>query len=154
MIKRDIIRRTKDILENILVKTEIYLIDVDYTKENNVYYLKIFINKEEGITIEECSNVSRQLSKVLDDEDYIETKYFLEVSSPGIDRPFKAIDDYKNNINKKIEINLYAKKFNEKSFVGKLVNIDRESIILELENKKNHRFNFDEISKANKHVEF
>src|SRR6056297_3820379 len=118
MNKTSIISRTENLLKNILKDKEINLVEVDYVKENNIYYLKVYLDTDKGITIDECSEVSRELSKLLDDEEFIENSYFLEVSSPGIDRPFKSVEDYGKNINEIIEINLYAKKNNQKKFNG------------------------------------
>ncbi|MBG0764893.1 MAG: ribosome maturation factor RimP [Tissierellales bacterium] len=155
MYKRDIIRRTEEILNEILVDEDIFLVEVDYTKENNIYYLKVYLDTEDGITIDQCSDVSRILSNKLDELDYIEDSYFLEVSSPGIDRPFKTNEDFKRNLNKLIEVNLYAKKNGEKLYVGKLINIEDDSITIKIENKENKeiKFKIDEIAKANKHIE-
>lgn len=155
MYKRDIIRRTEEILNEILVDEDIFLVEVDYTKENNIYYLKVYLDTEDGITIDQCSDVSRILSNKLDELDYIEDSYFLEVSSPGLDRPFKTYEDFKRNINELIEVNLYAKKNGEKLYVGKLINIEDDSITIKIENKENKeiKFKIDEIAKANKHIE-
>jgi len=154
--KREIISKTENLLNEILIDKDIYLVEVDYTKESNIYYLRIFLDTEDGITIDKCSEVSRILSKKLDELDFIEESYFLEVSSPGIDRPFKSIEDYKNNINQKIEINLYAKRDNDKIFVGKLIKIEKDNITIQLEEKPNKElvFKINEIAKANKHIEF
>ena len=156
MGKREIISKTENLLNEILIDKDIYLVEVDYTKESNIYYLRIFLDTEDGITIDKCSEVSRILSKKLDELDFIEESYFLEVSSPGIDRPFKSIEDYKNNINQKIEINLYAKRDNDKIFVGKLIKIEKDNITIQLEEKPNKElvFKINEIAKANKHIEF
>lgn len=155
MHKRDIIRRTEEILNEILVDEDIFLVEVDYTKENNIYYLKVYLDTEDGITIDQCSDVSRVLSNKLDELDYIEDSYFLEVSSPGLDRPFKTYEDFKRNINELIEVNLYAKKNGEKLYTGKLINIEDDSITIKIENKENKeiKFKIDEIAKANKHIE-
>ncbi len=156
MNKTSIISRTENLLKDILKDKEINLVEVDYVKENNIYYLKVYLDTDKGITIDECSEVSRELSKLLDDEEFIENSYFLEVSSPGIDRPFKSVEDYGKNINEIIEINLYAKKNNQKKFIGKLINIAKDSITIEIDDKDKSKyiFNFDEISKANKHIDF
>lgn len=156
MSKRNIISKTEEILKEILIDKDIFLVEVDYTKENNIYYLKVFIDTDEGITIDECSDVSRALSKKLDDLDFIEDSYFLEISSPGIDRPFKSLEDYEKNINEKIELNLYAKKDNKKVFVGKLTDIDNEIITIQLDDEsgKEMVFKMNEIAKANKYIEF
>lgn len=156
MSKRDIISKTEEILNEILIDKDIFLVEVDYTKENNIYYLKVFIDTDEGISIDECSDVSRALSKKLDELDYIEESYFLEVSSPGIDRPFKSLEDYKKNIDEKIELNLYAKKDNKKVFVGILTNIEDEIITIQLDDESGREivFKINEIAKANKYIEF
>jgi len=156
MNKRDIINKTEEILNDLLIDGSIYLVEVDYTKENNVFYLKVYIDTDEGITIDECSDISRKLSKKLDELDYIEDSYFLEVSSPGIDRPFKSLEDYKKNLNKKIKISLYAKKDNKKIYVGELINIEDKNITIKLDDKSKREivFKIDEIAKANNYIEF
>jgi ribosome maturation factor RimP len=91
----------------ILEDTGISLVDVEYVREKD-WYLRIFIDKPDGIEIDDCQFVSEKLAEVLDEKDPIKDKYYLEVSSPGIDRPLKKENDYTANYGKKVDIQFYS----------------------------------------------
>jgi len=80
----DIIQSVKETVSSILENTPLQLVDVKYIKEGREWFLRVFINKDGGIEIEDCVFVSKQLSKILDEQDLIKTQYYLEVSSPGV----------------------------------------------------------------------
>ena len=83
------------------------LVDVEYVKEGGMNYLRAYIDKEGGITVDDCEVVARQMNEILDREDYIPDSYTFEVSSPGLGRPLKKEKDYVRNMNKEIEIRTY-----------------------------------------------
>lgn len=76
-------KKVSELVEKIISETALRLVKVEYLREGNEWYLRVYIDKDGGIEIADCVNVSKQLSKVLDEEDFIKTQYFLEVSSPG-----------------------------------------------------------------------
>ena len=90
------------LVEPILADTEMTLVDVEYVREKD-WYLRIFIDKPEGVEIDDCQLVSEKLTAVLDEKDPIPDKYFLEVSSPGIDRPLKKDHDFEAAYGTKVE---------------------------------------------------
>ena len=118
----------KEKIENI--GYELY--DVEYAKEGKNYFLRIFIDKPEGIDIEDCEKVNNEINDILDTADYIKEQYFLEVSSPGIERVLKKDRHLEQNIGKEIQIKLF-KKDNQgrKELQGTLKAFDAEYIILE-----------------------
>lgn len=112
----------------ILKKYNFEFIDTEYKKEGGQWYLRLFIDKEGGITIDDCQIVSEELSPKLDEIDPIEHSYIFEVSSPGIERPLKNERDYKRNLNKIIEIKFYEPLYGKKVIEGILLNYNENSI--------------------------
>lgn len=106
------------------------LYDVEYNKKSQDYYLTIYIDSEQGITLEDCEKVSDAIGDLLDEADYIEEQYFLEVSSPGLERTLRLDKHLEKAIGKEIEINLYTKVNNIKHFRGKLKDFTPEEIII------------------------
>ena len=103
MSKREIYeQKTEEILNPIMEELEFELVDVEYVKEGSMWYLRAYIDKPGGITVNDCEAVSRRLSDILDEKDFIEDSYVLEVSSPGLGRPLKKEKDYKRNLGKEI----------------------------------------------------
>ena len=87
-------QKTEELLLPIMEEQGFELVDVEYVKEGGSWYLRAYIDKPGGITVDDCENVSRQLSDLLDEKDYIEDSYILEVSSPGLGRPLKKEKDF------------------------------------------------------------
>lgn len=107
---------------------EIY--HIEYIKESGEYYLRIYIDKEEGIALSDCEKLSRSVSEIMDIEDPIEDAYFLEVSSPGLNRGLFTEDHYKNSVGKEVLI-VFTKPLNEKrNVVGILKEVTFDSLIV------------------------
>ena len=100
----------------ILEKRNFELVDVEYVKEGSTWYLRVYIDKEGGITSNDCADVSREMNEILDREDYVEGSYTFEVSSPGLGRPLKKEKDYKRSDGKELEIRTYRAINHEKEF--------------------------------------
>ena len=107
------------------------LVDVEYIKELGSYFLRIYIDKIGGVTLDDCQNMSEELSAKLDEKDPISGEYYLEVSSPGLDRPLKTDKDLERNLNKDVELKLYQPFKNRKSYEGELKAFSKEEITLE-----------------------
>jgi len=126
--------RVTDIVEKlaepIVVEAGLELVDVEYKKEGANWYLRVFIDKPDGVDIDDCSRVSEQLSDVLDEVDPIQNAYFLEVSSPGAERPLKKPSDYERAVGEHINISLYEALNGQKSYEGTLVECAEESVTL------------------------
>lgn len=146
MSKKIYEEKTRELIHNTLEKLGVELVDVEFVKEKSNYYLRIFVEKENGIDINTCEEISREFSDILDENDYIEEEYVLEISSPG-DRPFKTMRDYDRNLNKIIFVKLYESFEDNKEFVGKLINNEDDQITL-LVNNKEINFKKDKIAKA------
>lgn len=104
---RDYEERTEQLLQPIIDANNFEIVDVEYVKEGGNNFLRAYIDKEGGITIDDCELVSRALSDLLDQEDFIPDSYILEVSSPGLGRQLKKDKDFNRSIGKEIEIKLY-----------------------------------------------
>ena len=109
------------------------LYDVQYAKEGKDYFLRVFIDKEDGIDLNDCEKVSNEINSLLDEKDFIKEMYFLEVSSPGIERVLRKDEHLKDSIGKEIEVKLFKPIEKQKEFVGTLEDYNEEKIILVLE---------------------
>lgn len=125
------------------------LYDVEYVKEGPSYYLRIYIDKETGIDLNDCEKVSNEIDELLDKADYIKEQYYLEVSSPGLERQLKKDQHFSQNIGKKVEIKLFKKDNNgEKEYEGTLKSFDQEEITIETEKGKQINIERKNISQA------
>ena len=121
------------------------LYDVEYAKEGPNYYLRIYIDSPKGIDLNDCEKVSNQINEILDKEDYIKEQYFLEVSSPGIERILRKDEHLEQNIGKEVEVKLFKKDANgSKNYKGILEEFDTETITIK-ENIKIERKNIAQI---------
>ena len=120
MKREEVEKFITELINPILEDTGISLVDVEYVREKD-WYLRIFIDKPEGVEIDDCQFVSEKLAEVLDDKDPIKDKYYLEVSSPGIDRPLKKDKDYTANYGKKVDIQFYSPFEGNKELTGILL---------------------------------
>lgn len=116
--------QVESLMEEVLAGSEYELIDVEYVKEGRDWYLRIFVDKQSGIDLDDCQAISEQLSARLDKLDIISTAYILEVSSPGIDRILKKDRDFVREAGKVVDVTLYAPLDGKKSFVGELIGRD------------------------------
>lgn len=134
MSKREIYEaKAEELVLPIVEANHFELVDVEYVKEAGTWYLRIYIDKEGGININDCELVSRAFSDILDKEDYIEDAYILEVSSPGLGRPLKKEKDFQRNLGEEVEVRTYKPINKQKEFVGLLDAWDKETVTLQLE---------------------
>lgn len=147
-----IIQKIEKIVNPFINEMNLSLVDIEYLQESGYWYVRIFIENLNGdLTLEDCS----KLSSLIDDkiEELIEHKFFLEVSSPGIERPLKKIEDYVRFKGQKILLNLKNKLNDKKQIKATILDV-KENKILFLIDKKEEEINFDEIVKANILFEF
>lgn len=130
MTTKKVIKELIAICQTIADSLNFELVDVEYVKEFGNYYLRVFIDKEGGINLDDCQSMSEILSEQLDKKDPIGTAYFLEVSSPGLDRPLKTDKDLNRNIGKDIEVSLYSPLNKKKNYEGRLENYDAKFITI------------------------
>ncbi|MFC0188859.1 ribosome maturation factor RimP [Fictibacillus aquaticus] len=126
---------TAELVTPIVAEAGLELVDVEFAKEGKNWFLRVFIDSEKGVDIDECGLVSEKLSEKLDEIDPIEQPYFLEVSSPGVERPLKKPEDVKKAIGKNVHMKLYEAINGEKAFEGLLKDFDGETVTLEIKVK-------------------
>lgn len=125
--------KTEELILPIVEEKGFELVDVEYVKEGSNWYLRAYVDKPGGITINDLESVSRRLSDLLDEKDFINDAYILEVSSPGLGRPLKKDKDFDRSIGKEIEIHLYRSIDGSKQHVGLLKSYNKENIVIETE---------------------
>ena len=137
MSKREIYeQKTEEILNPIMEELKFELVDVEYVKEAGNWYLRAYIDKPGGIAVDDCEVISRALSDKLDEEDYIEDSYILEVSSPGLGRPLKKEKDFKRSIGREIEVRTFRAIDKQKEFTGILKEFDKDSFTIVMEDNE------------------
>lgn len=136
------------IVEELLENTALELVAVDYVKERD-WYLRVFIDKEGGVDLDDCQDLSRKLEELLDAQDLIKTSYILEVSSPGLDRELKKPRDFQREMGKDIDVSLFAPLDGKKVVTGPLSAYDGETI-----NVGNMAIPMDKVAKVNLHIDF
>ena len=130
----------------IIEKNGFELVDVEYVKEAGTWYLRAYIDKPGGISVDDCEVVSRAFSDILDEEDYIEDTYIFEVSSPGLGRPLKKEKDFARSIGEEVEIRTYRPIDRQKEFVGFLKTYDQTTVTIEYEDETTQVFNRSDIA--------
>ena len=133
-------KQTEELLEPIVTGFGFELVDVEYVKEAGTWYLRAYIDKPGGITVDDCEAVSRKFSDVLDEKDYI------EVSSPGLGRPLKKDKDFQRSLGEEVEIRTYRPIDRQKEFVGELKAYDKESVTIVYEDDTEQTFQRQEIA--------
>lgn len=138
--------KTEAFLKPLLEEYDFELVDVEYVKEGSNWYLRAYIDKEGGIAVDDCEMVSRRLSDWLDEEDFIEDSYILEVSSPGLGRPLKKEKDFARSVGKQVDIRLYRQRDKQKDFTGILIEYDKDSVTIEAEDGREMVFDRSDIA--------
>ncbi len=147
MSQRDMYEaKTEELILPILEKRNFELVDVEYVKEGQDYYLRAYIDKEGGITIDDCVDVSREMNDLLDELDFIKDPYIFEVSSPGLGRPLKKEKDFARSIGKEVEIHTYKAIDKKKEFFGILDSYDDTSVTITDEDQIQTTFNKSDIA--------
>ena len=146
-------KRVEEVVLPVLGELGLELVEVQYRREQNGWVLRLTIDKPDGVNLDDCAVASRELSQLLDIEDFIDQAYNLEVSSPGLDRPLKSMTDFQRFIGRKAKIKTIEPIAGEHVFIGNIQQTEGESIVLEV----GHRevvIPFLQVSKARLEVEF
>ncbi|MDD3404428.1 MAG: ribosome maturation factor RimP [Hespellia sp.] len=138
--------KTEELLTPIVEKYEFELVDVEYVKEGGTWYLRAYVDKPGGISVNDCALVSREFSEILDKEDYIEEAYIFEVSSPGLGRPLKKEKDFARSIGEEVEVRTYRAIERQKEFIGILKDYDKDTVTIEYEDETTQTFNRSDIA--------
>ena len=139
-------QRAEALLTPIVEEQGFELVDVEYVKEAGTWYLRAYIDKPGGITVDDCEVVSRQFSDILDEKDYIEDAYIFEVSSPGLGRPLKKEKDFKRSMGEEVEIRTYRAIDRQKEFTGILKAYDNDTVTIAYEDDTEQVFNKSDIA--------
>ena len=148
--------RTEELVKEIIINDDLEIVSVEYLKEGSNWILRVYIEDREGnLSIEDCTRISRALSGKLDEEDFIDDSYILEVSSPGVERPLRDEEDYNRFKGRKVYIKTYAPLNGKKEFTGTLEGLvdDTVNIILNDTDSK-VEIPFKSIANARLSVEF
>ena len=143
-----IVDKVKEFLQQLLPSMAMELFDIQFRREGHGWILRVFIDADEGVGLEDCSKVSRELSYYLDIEDLIEHPYHLEVSSPGLERPLRSVDDFCRFTGGLARVKLSESREGQKVFEGVIEKVSKNTIDLRLKDKILVQFSFEEISKA------
>ncbi|WP_243386899.1 ribosome maturation factor RimP [Bacillus kexueae] len=154
-------KRITDLVEELVTpiteEMNLELVDIEYVKEGKNYFLRVFIDSDTGVDIEECGTLSERLGEKLDEIDPIPHNYFLEVSSPGAERPLKNERDFQKAIGKNVAIKTYESIDGEKEFEGELTSFDGELVKLSVKVKtrtKEVTIPYEKVAKARLAVTF
>lgn len=158
-MSNNVVETIQPLAQAIVATHQFELVDLEFVREGQSWYLRLYIDKPGGINIEECAMVSDELSEKLDgmDPDPIPQAYFLEVSSPGAERPLKKEADYQNAIGKYIHVGLYQKIEGKKGFEGDLAAVTPETLTINYLDKTRHKtvtIDREQISQARLAVKF
>ncbi len=146
--------KTEQLILPILERMQFELVDVEYVKEGSVWYLRAYIDKPGGITVNDCEAVAREMNELLDREDFIPDSYTFEVSSPGLGRPLKKEKDYIRNMEQEIEIRTYRAINRCKEFYGILKAYDKDTVTIETEDGEDLLFQKAEIALIRQAIHF
>ena len=148
------IDKIREIIEPILEKRKVELVDTIYRMEGARQVLRILVDREGGITLAECAELNEVISRVLDESDVITTRYILEVYSPGIDRPFKVKKDYEKAKNRLVRVTLNEPILEKKEYIGRLEEVSGYSIKINTKKKGVIEIPFEKITRTRQEVEF
>lgn len=131
--------KTEALLQPIVQANHLEVYDVEFLKEAGSWYLRIYIDKEEGVTIDDCELVSRAIDEKLDETDFISESYILEVSSPGLGRQLKKDKHFAKSIGEEIEVHLFKPLNRVRDYTGILTEFDKDTITIEMENGESQK---------------
>ncbi|HEY4390521.1 MAG TPA: ribosome maturation factor RimP [Paenibacillus sp.] len=123
------------------------LVDIEYVKEGSNWFLRVFVDKDGGIDIDDCGRISEYLSEKLDANDPIPSAYFLEVSSPGAERPLKKADDVAKAVGKDVFVTTYEPVNGLKEFEGRLISFENDELVIEI-GKQKHAVSYSKVASA------
>ena len=144
--REDYEARTEALLLPIMEEMNFELVDVEYVKEGSTWYLRAYIDKEGGITVNDCEAVARRMNDLLDEKDFIADSYVFEVSSPGLGRPLKKEKDFARSLGEEVEVRTYRAIDRQKEFIGILKDYDKDTVTIEYEDGETMTFDKADIA--------
>lgn len=152
--KKEYETRAEAILVPIVEANQLEIYDVEYVKEGKDWYLRAYIDKPGGVTIDDCEVVSRAFSDKLDEEDFISDAYILEVSSPGLGRQLKKDRHFEKSLGERVEVKLFEAVDGQKEFAGVLDSFDKDSITIICEPEEKRTFERSKTAQIRLEIDF
>jgi len=143
-----VIERVREFAESLLPAMGLELFAVQFRREGHGWVLRLVVDKEEGVTLDDCSRVSRETSDFLDVEDIIDHPYHLEVSSPGLERPLRTLAECRRHLGKKARLKLNEEIDSRRVIVGELVSAEDDELEVLSEGGTAYRINWENVQKA------
>lgn len=143
-----VIERLTEFADSLLPAMGLELFDIQFRREGHGWVLRLIVDKEEGVTLDDCSQVSRETSDFLDVEDLIDHPYHLEVSSPGLERPLRSLEDCRRHLGKRARFKLKEEVDSQRLIVGDLQAVENEEIYVVSQAGKSHRLEWANVKKA------
>jgi ribosome maturation factor RimP len=153
MVSRDIVDRVHAIVDPILFNEGIELVDIEYRRESKGWVLRLYLDKEGGVTLDDCTRISQEVGRSLDVEDFIQTPYILEVSSPGLTRPLKTEKDFVKYRDHLIQVKTVDPVVNRRRFKGRLLGISGKQIEIKSDEGV-FQIPFSNVAKANLEIDW
>ena len=147
-------KKAEALILPIINKNNYELVDVEFVREGSNWFLRAYVDKEGGFSVNDCEKVSREFSDLLDKEDFIEESYILEISSPGLGRPLKKDKDFERSIGEEVEVKLYKAFEEQKEFSGTLEAYDANTVTLGFEDDTKKTFEKKNIALIRLAVDF
>lgn len=147
-------KQTEELVLPILESNHFELYDIEYVREGGNYFLRVFIDKEEGINLDDCEVVSRELSDLLDKHDFIPDSYILELSSPGLGRQLKKDKHFEKSIGEEVDVKLFRPIDKCKEFTGELIEFDKDKIVIKEENGQTIEFIREDVAMVRLTIDF
>ncbi len=132
MVKSSVSQSVRELVLPIVENANIELVDIEYKKEGKDWFLRVFLDKQNGITVEDCKKISRQIEDIIEVEDLIPNRYYLEVSSPGLDRPLKKESDFLRYLGKSIQVSLFSPIQEKRKFTGVIQDFKESALFLDV----------------------
>lgn len=153
-MKKNIATEIEQIVLPITQANDLELVDVEYIKEGGEFFLRVYIDKEDGVSLNECELVTRELNPILDEKDPIKDNYYLEVSSPGLDRPLKKDKDFVKYQGRDVEIKLYKPMNGSKLHEGELAGLTEDKNIKVIIDNEEVEFNKNDVALVRLAIKF
>ncbi len=148
MTKNKVVATVEELATPLVNSMGLELVDVEYVKEGRRWYLRIFIDKPGGVTLDDCQAVSEALDPILDEVDPIPHSYHLEVSSPGIERPLKKPADFERFSGCRVQLTTFTPQDGQRKFTGRLEGLQNQMVVLTLDDGQERRIPFSEVATA------
>lgn len=152
MVEREILDRVRPMVDPILLNEGMELIDIEYRRESKGWILRLYLDKEGGVTLDDCTRVSQEVGRSLDIEDFIQTPYTLEVSSPGLTRPLKTDKDFMKYCYRLIKVKTVDPIENRRQFKGRLLGVSESRIEIEVDGGV-FQISLSNVAKANLEID-